>query len=106
MEHYDCVGTEWINESKLFDPDLKDYKFEINPHYSGNFWWADTNYIKTLSNVLDRSLYYDEKFTEQFDGHRFCYEIWISSNKPKVRSIHYSAVDHYYALYPRERYAN
>jgi hypothetical protein len=89
-DQVDLVSTNWTR-----DP---------YPHFSGNFWWADTNYVKTLSNVLDRSLYYDEKFTEQFDGHRFCYEIWISSNKPKVRSIHYSAVDHYYALYPRERY--
>jgi len=91
-DQVDLVSTNWSR-----DP---------YPHFKGNFWWADTNYIKTLPNVLNRSLYYDEKFTKQFDGHRFCYEIWVATNNPKVRSIHYSAVDHYYALYPRERYAN
>jgi len=74
------------------------------PHFSGNFWWGKCSYICNLKNVLDRSLYYDEKFTEQFGNHRFCYEIWISTNNPKVRSLHNSAVDHYYSLYPRERY--
>jgi len=89
-DQVDAVSTNWTR-----DP---------YPHFAGNFWWATTDYIKTLPNVLDRSLYYDEKLTEKFDGHRFCYEVWMASNNPKVRSIHYSAIDHYYAPYPRERY--
>jgi hypothetical protein len=89
-DQVDAVSTNWTR-----DP---------YPHFAGNFWWATTDYVKTLPNVLDRSLYYDEKLTEKFDGHRFCYEVWMASNNPKVRSIHYSAIDHYYAPYPRERY--
>jgi hypothetical protein len=89
-DQVDAVSTNWTR-----DP---------YPHFAGNFWWATTDYIKTLPNVLDRSLYYDEKFTEKFEGHRFCYEVWMATNNPKVRSIHYSAIDHYYAPYPRERY--
>lgn len=89
-DQVDAVSTNWTR-----DP---------YPHFAGNFWWATTDYIKTLPNVLDRSLYYDEKFTEKFEGHRFCYEVWMATNSPKVRSIHYSAIDHYYAPYPRERY--
>lgn len=89
-EQADAVSTNWTR-----DP---------YPHFAGNFWWATTDYIKTLPNVLDRTLYYDEKFTEKFEGHRFCYEVWMATNNPKVRSIHYSAIDHYYAPYPRERY--
>lgn len=90
-DQVDAVGTNWT--------------YEFYPHFSGNFWWATTDYIKTLPNVLDRSLYYDESLTEKLGGHRFCYEMWLATNKPKVRSIHYSAVDHYHSLYPRERYA-
>lgn len=89
-EKVDAVGTNW--------------NYEFYPHFSGNFWWATTDYIKTLPNVLDRKLYYDESLTKKLGGHRFCYESWLATNKPKVRSIHYSAVDHYHALYPKERY--
>jgi predicted O-methyltransferase YrrM len=81
------------------------YNQEPYPHLSGNFWWATTNYIRTLPDVLNRSLYYDESLTEKLAGHTFSYEMWVLYNKPKVDSIHYSHTNHYLQPYPREKYA-
>ena len=87
----DVVGTNWNSDPYW--------------HFSGNFWWSTTEHIRNLPDVLNRSLYYDENLTEQLGGHTFSYEMWILSNKPKIRSMHCSGVNHYFSPYPRERYA-
>jgi hypothetical protein len=57
-------------------------------HYSGNFWWANTNYLKTL-NLLD-----------EVKPSKMAPEFWVLQNKPKICIIHSSGVDHYWQLYP------
>jgi hypothetical protein len=64
-------------------------------HYSGNFWWANSNYIKSLNKISHGS-------ANKYDA-----EFWILSNK-LIRSyeIHNSDVNHYYYEYPAEKYTN
>jgi hypothetical protein len=67
------------------------------PHFSGNFWWSRSEYVKLLAAA--RSLP-DSKWPERFKAER-----WIGS-RPGVRatSLHQSGVDHYRTDYPRARY--
>lgn len=82
LNEYDCVGTEWINESRLWNSNLNDYSNEINPHYSGNFWWANAEYLKNLDLNY---IYNDEK-----DWTRWKSEFWIGTKNPKYKSYHNS----------------
>ena len=62
-------------------------------HYSGNFWWANSNYIKSLNKISDSANKYDAEF-------------WLFSNKSiKSYEIHNSNVNHYHYEYPVEKYA-
>jgi hypothetical protein len=78
LESYDAVGCNYLE----------------NPfrHFSGNFWWANSNYIKHL-DLIDNT---DERHFAEW---------WILSD-PKVKSfsIHNSNVNHYETEYPPEKY--
>jgi hypothetical protein len=60
----------------------------IGNHFSGNFWWAKSSYIKTLPRPAM------EKWPKQIvpiDAHwssRFRYEGWIGLENPKANNIH------------------
>jgi hypothetical protein len=62
-------------------------------HYSGNFWWANSNYIKSLNRISDGSF-------NKYDA-----EWWLLSNK-SVRSyeIYNSKINHYHNEYPADKY--
>ncbi len=75
LDDYDAVGCN--------------YTVEPHPHYSGNFWWANTNYIKTINNPL----------IEKHDA-----EWWILSLTKNFYTMHNSNVNHYHESYPREKY--
>jgi tetratricopeptide (TPR) repeat protein/predicted O-methyltransferase YrrM len=82
LNEYDCVGSEWMEYSVLCDPDTQEYVEEINPHYSGNFWWANASYIKKL----DLNFIYNED-----RGHgRYQSEFWIGTKNPNYKSYHNS----------------
>ena len=60
-----------------------------NPkHFSGNFWWANTNYIKTLPEIT-------EKNYKLFNRGEF----WILSNTDKIYPVsENSTIDRYQNL--------
>jgi hypothetical protein len=63
------------------------------PHYSGNFWWARSNYIRRLSKIQDPSTiafgsvsrYLPQLPPVVLDSgnYRYEHEAWIGSNKPR-----------------------
>ena len=89
LNNYDVVGVSLQREPKI--------------HYSGNFWWSKSSYIKTnkpefknnnTSNNIHNSKYYDG-------------EMWICNGKQrpaKFLSYHTSGVQHYNEEYPPEKY--
>lgn len=92
-EGYDCTGVMWNKDTPLGDW----------PHFSGNFWWAKTDYI----NTLDHS-YLDHPW-------RYMREFWIGSNpNVKVFEHHNSGLNstenlisqrgHYSVVYPEYKY--
>jgi hypothetical protein len=79
LDNYDCIGV--------------DYRYiSSNPHhYSGNFWWANANYIKNLSlNILKNK--YDAEW-------------WILTKNPHFIDLHSSClIRHYENSYKINQY--
>jgi GR25 family glycosyltransferase involved in LPS biosynthesis len=86
LEKYDAVGCNYLE----------------NPtrHFSGNFWWASSNYIcGCLEKIVN---IYDSKLFHQY---RHKSEEWIlSSNDCNFYCLYNSGVNHYKELYPKEKY--
>lgn len=74
FEGYDICGVKLRT-----DQDSPAYKL----HYSGNFWWFDSIYIRSLRCPL---------FMNQRD--RFEAEMWIGTGKPKVAVLCHEFVDY------------
>lgn len=84
LERFDCVGPRWIKEGF--------------PHFSGNFWWANSEYLRKLESV------YTFPFTQK--DYRFRPEAWIGQN-PNVRAKSLSNIKmHYYSSMPPRAYQN
>lgn len=60
-------------------------------HWSGNFWWANTDYLSTLPII--------NKLTKNID----C-EFWLFKNNPKYYEMYNSRVNHYYNPFHRNNY--
>jgi hypothetical protein len=77
LEIYDTVGCNYLENP--------------NKHYSGNFWWANSNYVKKLSKITTNI--------------RHDAEWWLLSNKDiNSYSIHNSLIDHYHEENAKEKY--
>lgn len=87
LNEYDCVGAEWENTAKLYNPSTNYSKDDILPHYKGNFWWAKASYINTLD--IDY-IYCGEK-----EELRYRSEWWIGTNNPNFKSYHTSGKNLY-----------
>lgn len=62
------------------------------PHFSGNFWWARSDYVASLPSRIG---------TEYYEP-----EAWIGSGKPRVHVCHQTEFDHYFTPYPRIKYSS
>jgi hypothetical protein len=83
LDSYDAVGCNYMERSS----------YGPYPHFSGNFWWAKSEYIKTL----------DHSFLES--DFRFDREFWIGTGKGKMFEVANSGINHYTERYERHRYA-
>jgi beta-1,4-mannosyl-glycoprotein beta-1,4-N-acetylglucosaminyltransferase len=104
---YDCIN-DWTNMMLHFlvekyedcfraldgayDTVGCNYNPEPMRHYSGNFWWAKTNYVSMLPAL-------DEE-----NPNKMSPEFWLFQNNPDACTLHSSGVNHYHQMYPRERY--
>jgi len=79
LDFYDTIGCDFIDDG------------EHPPHYSGNFWWSTTDYLKTLS-ISSLKIKHDAEW-------------WLLSGSPKKYSFHNSCIDHYWVPYPRKVYS-
>jgi hypothetical protein len=88
LDIYDCVGTDWIADAKF-------------PHYSGNFWWANADYIAKLeTNFLHH------KCVLCGDDSRFRSQYWIGTKSPAAYSFHSSNKNKYSESILPEEYKN
>ena len=66
-----------------------------NPkHFSGNFWWADSQYISELPSLIEK--------TENINPTDA--EFWLCENNPSVYELHNSKINHYMNVYPGTNY--
>ena len=79
---------------KINDVVGSNYSKYPHPHFSGNFWWATSNYLKTLEKN-------NEINVNKADG-----EWWLFKNNPKYDEMHNSKINHYLELYDKNRYIN
>ena len=88
---YDTCGVNWWGQ----------YHY---PHYSGNFWWATSDYLKRLPAWSTPQVVGS---TSQFGlecGYRNDAEFWIGLGKPNPYNMHESNLDHYKFRYPAFMY--
>ena len=89
--NYDTVGCNYSND---LDKECFKYTHPFPPpHYNGNFWWANTNYLSHLSNLQ----------MDQIE--RNAPEFWLFKNNPSFFNLHSSNVNHYHSIYPNSRYS-
>jgi hypothetical protein len=89
---YDTAGVLWRG----------DYHY---PHYSGNFWWAKSSYIRRLPAFRKPS---ETNYQSQFGfvnvPHKEDAEFWLGLGDPEAYCFHSYTVDHYQHRYPPELY--
>jgi hypothetical protein len=73
LNEYDCVGTEWETTAKIANVLVE------SPHYAGNFWWANANYISKLDPNF---LYVNNNWP------RWQSEFWIGTGNPKYYNFY------------------
>lgn len=90
-QEYHTVGCDYSIDldQKVFDGYSP---YPPPPHYSGNFWWANSNHLKNLPKLC----------IEKPD--RNAPEFWLFKNKPNFYNLHSSNVNHYRTAYPRDKY--
>jgi hypothetical protein len=89
LDSHDACGVDFVEDPAK--------------HFSGNFWWANSYYIKTLPKIEDVS----SPFSKTILTLRHNAEFWIGMGKGKIKSIHNSAINVYQrhlTEYPKEKY--
>lgn len=76
QNEYDAAGVDWVNEPNI--------------HFSGNFWWSNSDYIKNLPEINPPN------FTiKNCPTSRHLAEFWIGHNTPKVKCFHNTEINVY-----------
>lgn len=84
LQENDAVGCLYMDECY----------YGFFPHFSGNFWWANADYINRL----------DHSYLE--GGLRQNREFWIGTGGGSLFSFHTTGLNHYAHEYPRTLYTD
>lgn len=76
LDSYDTVGCNYLEAP--------------NPHYSGNFWWSTTDYLKTVST---------DSLSDKMSA-----EWWLLSGSPRIHVLYSSGINHFLEAYPSDKY--
>jgi len=83
LNYVDAIGCDYR---------CKPHEKENPNHFSGNFWWANSNYIRTLSVY---------KLSQKYDA-----EFWLLQNDPPFIHIHKCPYGHYENQYKVSQYGD
>jgi hypothetical protein len=83
LDEHDAVGCLYMDHCY----------YGFFPHFSGNFWWANSRYINTLDSSLLSG------------GIRQNREFWIGSGNGSLYSFHDTGLNHYVHEYSRNLYS-
>ena len=79
LDYNDVVGCNYIESLDI-------------PHFSGNFWWATTKYLKSLETSF---------LTDKMSS-----EWWLCTKNPIKSELWNSMINHYRHRYERHMYVN
>lgn len=92
LEKNDVVGINWhLGEGYMNAKSKYAEGTPITPHFSGNFWWATTDYIKRLPILLPLKSKYECEF-------------WIGKANPSVAELWHTGIHHHKTSYPELEY--
>lgn len=92
MEHF--IIKRWqrcLSDLKSYNVVGVNYSRIISPHFSGNFWWAKSTYVRTNPPNFN--------YTEYFEP-----EMWLFKNNPSYRTYCQLNVNNWLNYYPEELY--
>lgn len=90
--YHDMVGINWhFGEGYMGASSRHAEGTPVTPHFSGNFWWANSTYIRKLNGLYPLRSKYECEF-------------WHGLNKPKVAELWHSGIHHHRNIYPPELY--
>jgi hypothetical protein len=91
--NYDTIGCNYSKDiDRTVDGWNRDNPHRYPSHYSGNFWWANSNYLRTLPLLSIEN------------PNRMAPEFWLFKNNPTFYNLHSSQLMHYGYDYPRNKY--
>ena len=88
-EGYDGVGVDWHEKPQR--------------HFSGNFWWSSSEYIRSLPDLNS------DEVPGMPNSPRHKNEFFVGVNNPKVKCLHHSNIDvgqRHIVRYPEENYVS
>jgi hypothetical protein len=101
MEYF-CIEKheKCFKALKQYDTCGVNLSYEPMKHYSGNFWWANSDYIKTRNK-------YDETQSSKINDKRWYCEFWLlDTDKVNPVSMYQTNCDLYITNYTRDKYDN
>ena len=87
---YNSLGCNYTTDGKDYHPDGT--TTTAPPHYSGNFWWATTDFLKKLNYISEENINKNDA------------EYWLHTLNHSYFELHHSGIDHYRERYPKERF--
>ena len=91
--NYETIGCNYSKDiDRTVDGWNRDDPHRYPSHYSGNFWWANSNYLRTLPLL---SIDNPERMAPEF---------WLFKNNHIFYNLHSSQVMHYSINYPKNKY--
>ena len=92
LEKNDIVGVNWhLGEGYMNASTKSCGGTEVTPHFSGNFWWANSDYIRKLPSIYPINSRYECEF-------------WIGKAHPRVAELWHSGVYHHRNTYEPSNY--
>lgn len=95
LDNFDTCGINLRTDDRYSDKNNHNY------HYSGNFWWANSDYIKILPKLETKDVFNDR---DDYIKYYLKPEMWICSKAKKCISLHDSNIDHYMVSYKLDKY--
>jgi hypothetical protein len=105
LDYYNIV--KWDDcVKKLETHDAAGVNVHEPTHFSGNIYWANSNYIKTLPQFQKPHLNNFEKNITQSYSYRHDSELWIGLNNPKIYEFHHYKHANVYNVTPPQMILN
>ena len=98
LNHYHI--NEWTKAIRLLDTyqvlGCEDSHSANHAIVSGNFFWSRSDYVRTLVEPLDTTVYtYEEQLWPGNHAYRYGFELWILSKNPQVYYWVDTKINHY-----------